>query len=129
MPAQSRAFQTVDPFGRMWTAEFRWLQNAISIRHADAVDLKYYLTGEDGQREIVLALPNPALAAVAAKQGRAVTDAWCLGLGSLRLKEMIASWDDMEKTVVTVPAADLERLAAALLAREEAGRERAALHH
>ena len=45
-----------DPFGRLWQAEFRWHQNAISIRHCDAVDCKYHLSCEDEKREVVVAL-------------------------------------------------------------------------
>ena len=58
-----RAFQATDLFGRTWSVEFRWLQNAISIRHADAVDLKYFLSSDEERREIVLALPHAELQA------------------------------------------------------------------
>jgi len=102
-----RLFQVKDPFDRLWTAEFRWLQNAISIRHADAVDLKYFLTGGDEKREIVLALPHGELTALSRQSGRALTDSWCLHLGSLHLAEMIRTWEDMDKTIVTLSARDL----------------------
>ena len=102
-----RLFQVKDPFDRLWTAEFRWLQNAISIRHADAVDLKYFLTGGDEKREIVLALPHGELTALSRQLGRALTDSWCLHLGSLHLAEMIRTWEDMDKTIVTLSARDL----------------------
>ena len=41
-----------DPFGRVWEVEFKWHQTAISIRHADTVDVKYLLwtDGEPPQR-------------------------------------------------------------------------------
>ena len=43
-----RRFETTDPFGRNWLVEFRWLQNGISIRHSDTVDVKFQLIrGED----------------------------------------------------------------------------------
>lgn len=102
-----RTFQATDPFGRVWSAEFRWLQNAISIRHADAVDLKYFLSGVEGKREIVLALPHAELLAAAAKAGRELTDSWCLHLASLHLAEMIRTWEDMDKTIVTLSERDL----------------------
>ena len=37
-----------DPFGRKWQALFKWLQTAISIRHADTVDVKFLLSDKDG---------------------------------------------------------------------------------
>ena len=42
-----------DPFGRTWNVEFRWLQTAISIRHADTVDVKFEVAteGEPNQRK------------------------------------------------------------------------------
>ena len=32
-----------DPFGRKFQVFFKWLQTAISIRHADTVDVKFIL--------------------------------------------------------------------------------------
>ncbi len=64
-----RRFQVADPFGRTWDVEFRWQQNAISIRHADAVDCKYYISCGDEKRELVVALRHPDLLRVAAERG------------------------------------------------------------
>jgi hypothetical protein len=129
MPVQPRSFQAVDPFGRTWSVEFRWLQNAISIRHADSVDLKYYLDNGEEKLELVLAFPNPALASAAAGLGREVTDAWCLRLGALHLERMVATWEDMEKSIVTLSPADLARHAASLAGSEQAAREQAHPRH
>lgn len=104
-----RAFQATDPFGRRWSVEFRWLQNAISIRHADAVDLKYFLSSDEERREIVLALPHAELQATPQKSGRELTDAYCLHIASLHLRDMIRTWADMDKTIVTLSARDLEQ--------------------
>lgn len=114
MPENVRAFQAVDPFGRRWDVEFRWLQNAISIRHADAIDLKYYISDGEEKREVVVALPHADLVRLAKERGRELTDAWCLHLGARHLAELIRSWEDMERPVAVVAPKDLERHIAAL---------------
>jgi len=116
-----RNFSVTDPFGREWQVEFRWHQNAISIRHADTVDCKYYLASEDEKFERVIALPHALLNATARKQNRQVTDAWCIQLAGLHLEHMISTWEDMEKGIVTLLPQDLERHAARI---EQAAAER-----
>ena len=45
MSDQTRLFEAgPDPFGRMWKVQFRWLQTGISIRHADTVDVKFFVS-------------------------------------------------------------------------------------
>ena len=36
-----------DPFGRKFQVMFKWLQTAISMRHADTVDVKFILVDEE----------------------------------------------------------------------------------
>ncbi len=126
MREQLRNFQVTDPFGRQWDVEFRWLQNAISIRHADAVDLKYYVSNREERRELVVALPHPDLLCLAAESGRKLSDAWCLRLGARQVEYMIATWADMDKPLATVSSADLARFNAALEAEAAEARELAA---
>jgi hypothetical protein len=126
MREQLRNFQASDPFGRTWDVEFRWLQNAISIRHADTVDLKYYISSGDERRELVVALPHPALLKICAERGRPLTDAWCLRLGAKHTGHMITTWADMDKTLVTADAAELAAYNAEIEAADEASRELAA---
>jgi len=97
-----RRFSVKDPFGRAWDVEFRWQQNAISIRHADAVDCKYYLSCGEERRELVISLPHPALLAVAGEARRELSDAWVLKLAGLRVQRMISTWEDMDKTIAVV---------------------------
>lgn len=108
-----RQFQAgPDPFGRTWQVHFRWVQNGISIRHADTVDVKFGVTdGSEPFEERVIALPHPALLAVSKSVGHPLTDAWCLKLAALHLKHMLESGEDMEKTLVTVPVPELEEYA------------------
>ena len=107
MTEDFRRFAVTDPFSREWQVEFRWLQNAISIRHADAVDCKYFLSCGGEEREIVIALPHPLLTALARELGRELTDSWCLRLAGLHLRQMITTWEDMERGIVTLSAEDL----------------------
>lgn len=104
-----RRFQATDPYGRLWQVEFRWQQNAISIRHSDSVDVKYQLVQGSDASEKVVALRHPDLLALSKQGGRALTDAWLMKLAALHLKEMIETDRDMEKTLVTPSLADLER--------------------
>lgn len=123
MPDNFRRFQTdPDPFGRVWDVEFRWLQNGISIRHADTIDVKFNVwTTDEPKQERVVALRHPELLKLSQSTGHAVTDPWCLKLAALHLKQMIETDEDMEKTLVTVSHADLEKHAATLEAERLAG--------
>lgn len=105
-----REFQAgPDPFGRTWQVHFDWLQNGISIRHADTVDVKFGVsTGGAPFDERIIALPHPALLAASKQAGHALTDAWCLKIAALHLQRMLETGEDMEKTLVTVPEADIE---------------------
>jgi hypothetical protein len=113
MPENLRRFEAgPDPFGRTWEVEFRWLQTGISIRHADTVDVKFVVwTRDEPKQEKVLALPHPALLALSRQAGHELTDSWCLKLGAAHLQYMIESGEDLEKTLVTLSPADLERAA------------------
>lgn len=123
-----RLFETgPDPFGRTWQVEFRWLQTGISIRHADTVDVKFEvatfesatqdeLKAEEPKQERVIALRHPDLLALSKSTGHALTDPWCMKLAGSHLEHMILSGEDIEKTLVTVSAADLSRYAAQLAA-------------
>lgn len=108
-----RRFETgPDPFGRTWLVEFKWLQTAISIRRADTVDCKFVVSNGEQAEEKIIALRHPDLLKLSHHVNHPLTDPWCMKLAALHLKEMIEAGDDMEKTLVTVEPADLERHAA-----------------
>jgi hypothetical protein len=110
MATQIREFQAgPDPFGRTWNVEFLWLQNGISIRHADTVDCKFAVDGGLGREEKVIALPHPLLLELTAKAGVPLSDPLCIKLASERLRSMIETGEDLEKPLVTVTRPDLER--------------------
>jgi len=103
-----------DPFDRNWIVEFRWLQTGISIRHADTVDVKFQLISGEDVQEKVIALPHPDLLSLSNKEGRPLTDPWCMRLAGMHLRHMIETDEDMEKTLVTPTAEHLERYAEVL---------------
>lgn len=104
MSDECRLFEAgPDPFGRTWKVQFRWLQTAVSIRHADTVDVKFMVTPHDGPtEEKVIALPHPALLKITASRGRKLSDPYCLRLAAAHLRRMIETSEDMDKTLVTV---------------------------
>ena len=115
-----------DPFGRKFQVLFKWLQTAISLRHADTVDVKFILVDEnDARAEKTIALPHADLLRVSAETGRKMDDAWCARLAAQHLLHLVATGEDMEKDLVTVPLADLRRYAAEL-SRTEHGESQAA---
>lgn len=124
-----RQFEVTDPFGRPWQVEFRWQQNAISIRHCDAVDCKYYLSGGDEKRELVVALMHAELQALASAQGRDLTDSWCMGLAAMHVRHMLSTWEDMDKTIATVGPAALAQYASAIETAARQERDRVTYAH
>lgn len=108
MSDSSRLFEAgPDPFGRMWNVQFRWLQTGISIRHADTVDVKFFITPEGGAtEEKVVALPHPALLRLT-NNGRRLSDPYCMRLAAAHLKHMIETSEDIDKTLVTVTPEEL----------------------
>jgi hypothetical protein len=108
-----------DPFGRKFQILFKWMQTAISIRHADTVDVKFILVDENGGRtEKTIALPHADLFRVASEVGRKVDDPWCSRLGALHLRRLVETGEDMEKDLVTVAAADMKTYADRLVETE-----------
>jgi len=107
MSENFRRFSVADPFGRTWDVEFRWQQNAISIRHADAIDCKYYISTAGEKRELVVSLPHAALLAVAGQAGRELSDAWVSRLAGLHVERMISGWEDLDKTIAVLTPGEI----------------------
>lgn len=108
MPDNFRHFEVTDPSGRVWNVDFLWIQNAISIRHADAIDVKFDLSSGPERTAKVVALMQPYLLALGESSGKPVTDPWCSALAARHLRRMIETGEDMEKALVTP---ELETLA------------------
>ncbi len=126
MSQDLRHFEVADPFGRQWTVEFRWQQNAISIRHADAIDCKYYVSCGDEKRELVVSLRHPDLLKLAYERSRELTDPWVIRLADCHVRQMISTWEDMDKVLVTVPYAEMVRHSLAIEDEDRRERERLA---
>ena len=58
----------------------------------------------------MIALPHALLREMAKRAGHPLTDAWCMKLAAEHLRWMIDTGEDMEKTLVTLSKADLERV-------------------
>jgi hypothetical protein len=109
-----------DPFGRKYQVLFKWLQTAISIRHADTVDVKFVLTGDDGgESEKTIALPHAFLAQVSREMGRPMDDPWCARLAVMHLLHLVETGEDMEKELVTLSHAEIQRYAGELERNEK----------
>ena len=110
MSDQSRLFEAgPDPFGRMWKVQFRWLQTGISIRHADTVDVKFLVTPANGEsEEKVVALPHAALLNLTVGRGEKLSDPLCMRLAASHMRHMIETAEDMDKTLVTLTADELD---------------------
>ncbi len=109
-----------DPFGRKFQVMFKWLQTAISMRGADAVDVKFILTDENGGRsEKTIALPHASLLDLSRQTGRTLDDPWCARLAALHLLHVVETGEDIEKSLVTVLPPNLKRYAGELARTEE----------
>jgi hypothetical protein len=101
-----------DPFGRKFQILFKWLQTAISLRHADTVDVKFVLADADGaQTQKTIALPHADLLRVSQELKRPMDDAWCSRIAAMHLLHLVETGEDMEKDLVTVAPADLKTYA------------------
>jgi len=109
-----------DPFGRKFQVLFKWLQTAISLRHADTVDVKFVLMDADGGRtEKTIAIPHADLCHVSSDLSRPFDDPWCSRIAAMHLVHLIETGEDMEKDLVTLNPSDLSRYATALAASEK----------
>jgi hypothetical protein len=110
-----------DPFGRKYQVYLKWLQTAISIRHADTVDVRFVLTDTEGnETQKTIALPHPDLLQASRELGRSLDDPWCARIAALHLRYLIETGEDIEKDLVTILPDDLKRWAAEIAKMEQA---------
>jgi hypothetical protein len=96
-----------DPFGRTYQVMFKWLQTAISIRHADTVDVQFLVNDGDNVLKRTVAMQDLDLKTHCKKTGRLLDDAWCARLAALHLKNMIETAEDFDKALVTLSPAQI----------------------
>ena len=110
-----------DPFGRKYKVLLKWLQTAISIRHADTVDVKFILEDESGARTAkTIALPHAELLEVSRDTKRPMDDAWCGRIAAMHLLRLVATGEDMEKDLVTLNRSEIAEWAADIASQEAA---------
>jgi hypothetical protein len=110
-----------DPFGRRFNILLKYLQTAISIRHADTVDVRFVLIDESGGRtEKTIALPHADLQQVSRDTNRPMDDAWCGRIAAMHLQYLVSSGEDMEKDLVTLNRKEIADWAAELAKQENA---------
>ena len=110
-----------DPFGRKFQALLKWMQTAISIRHADTVDAKFILIDENGGRtEKTMALPHAELLRVSRKTARPMDDAWCGRIAAMHLQYLVTTGEDMEKDLVALTGEEIEQYSAEIAQQENA---------
>ena len=119
-----RQFELTDPFGRAWQVLFKWMQTAISLRHSDTVDVKFVLRTGEQKLEKVMAMLHTDLLRLSKDAQHPLTDAWCSRLAAMHLKHVVETAEDLEKDLITVPYADLERYAREIAREEQAEVER-----
>ena len=102
-----------DPFGRKFRVYFKWLQTAISIRHADTVDVKFVLVpeGEGPRIEKTIALPHADMLRAAQSAKRELDDPWCARIAAMHVIHLIETGEDMEKDLVTLSLAEIQSYA------------------
>lgn len=98
----------IDPFGRTWHAQFKYLQTGISIRHSDSVDVCFILdNGEEHVRKIVV-IQNADIRAYGARTARPVSDPWCARIAMCKLRYAVSTAEDLEKEYLPVTAREIE---------------------
>jgi hypothetical protein len=96
-----------DPFGRTYHVMFHWLQTAISIRHADTVDVQFLVNDGTNALKRTVAMQHIDLLHHCKKTARLMDDAWCGRLAALHLKNMIETAEDFDKDLVTLSPAQI----------------------
>jgi hypothetical protein len=108
-----------DPFGAVWHVQFKYLQTAISIRHSDSVDVRFILESGDTRIQKTLVIPLADIRAHAQRTGRKVSDAWCSRLALCKIREVVATGEDLEKDYIAVTPSEIERYDEAIRKWEE----------
>jgi hypothetical protein len=89
------------------------------------VDVKFDLVCEDLALAKVIALQHPLLLEASRRHSRPLTDPWCMKMAALHLRKMVATWQDMDKTLVTLTPDELNEAVEAVAANEAQLREAA----
>ena len=103
-----------DPFGRMWHAQFKYLQTAISIRHSDSVDVCFLLeSGEERMKKTVV-IPHAEIRAYTTRAGRTMSDTLCSRVAMCKIRHMIETAEDLDKEFLVLTPREIGEYDAAL---------------
>lgn len=114
LPRAKVMSELVEPFtvrarltGEDYSVRFSHLFSAVATRHSDTIDCKFLVNG----RGVVVALAHPAFVEFRRRGGRSLSDEETARLAAAYLRECLEADRDTERTLLTVPAEELLRLA------------------
>jgi len=83
--------------GTVFQCHFVFLQNAISLRHSDTIDVRFLVNG----KRITVALPHVAFGEYARRAGAVLTDDQAAAVAALYLTESLENGGDVENMAVS----------------------------
>lgn len=114
LPRAKVMSELVEPFtvrarltGEDYNVRFSHLFSAVATRHSDTIDCKFLVNG----RGIVVALAHPGFVEFRRRGRRSLTDEETAGIAAAYLREWLEADRDTERTLLTVSADDVLRLA------------------
>ena len=106
--------ELVEPFsvrarltGEEYAVRFSHLFSAVATRHSDTIDCKFLVNG----RGVVVALAHPAMVEFRRRAGRSLSDEETARIAAAYLRECLEADRDSQRTLLTVPADEVLRLA------------------
>lgn len=114
-PARAKVMSDlVEPFsvrarltGEDYNVRFSHLFSAVATRHSDTIDCKFLVNG----RGVVVALAHPAFVEFRRRAGRSLSDEETARIAAAYLRECLEADRDTERTLLTVHADEVLRLA------------------
>src|SRR5271166_6388838 len=97
-----------DPFGRMWHAQFKYLQTAISIRHSDSIVVCYILQSGDERMKKTVVIPHAEMRAYCERAGRTMSDTLYSRIAMCRIRHMIETAEDLDKDFLVLTPREIE---------------------
>lgn len=117
LPRAKVMSELVEPFavharltGEDYKVRFSHLFSAVATRHSDTIDCKFLVNG----RGVVVALAHPAFVEFRRRAGRSLSDEETAHLAAAYLRGCLEADRDTDRTLLTVPAEEVLRLAESL---------------
>ena len=103
-----------DPFGRVWHVLFKYIQNGISIRHSDSIDVCFILQGGEEKMTRTVVINHGEMRAWSERTGHKVSDTWCSRIAACKLRNSIETGEDIEKEYLPVTPQELDEYDSAI---------------